>query len=153
MSMGRWIAVLLPFAFSITIQTAAHAETAEQRAVRAAAFEAAYRVLDPSDSSSNDRFRQLVEAEVHSGVSIDEFLGFMIDSGLDCQLIELPVGPANQPPVEYFCSYSFVSPEEADRLAWSSQKKVSRVGAVARIDNNRTVTQIDAGTTSGMIGP
>ncbi len=145
--------VLVICATAIIFSGRAYAETAEQRAIRAAAFEAAYKALDPQDETSSGRFAELVATELKSGIPVDEFLGFMIDSGLDCMRVNLPDGPANQPPVEYFCNYSYVSQDQANQEAWSLVKTISRASAVARIDSKRIVTSIDAGTLYSFLGP
>mgnify|MGYP000971078319 CR=1 FL=1 len=149
----KGLGVLAVCATAIILSDRACAETAEQRAGRAAAFEAAYKALDPKDKTSGSRFAELVAAELKSGIPVDEFLGFMIDSGLDCMRVDLPEGPANQPPVEYYCTHSFITPEEADRQAWSLVKTISRADAVAHINGNRIVTSIDASTLYGAVGP
>lgn len=131
----------------------ADAETAEHRAIRAEAFEEAYKALDLQDQASDARFRELVAREVKVGISIDELLGFMIDGGLDCERVRLVKHPDFQPPVKYQCSHNFVSKEEADRLAWSSISMVNRVEVDVRIDENRIVTAIDAWTKFGLTGP
>lgn len=131
----------------------AHAVTAEQRAIRAAAFEAAYKALDPKSESSIKRFADLVAAEVKAGISADEFLGFMIDAGLDCRRVIMSEGPAIQPLAEYYCSYSFITREESDRQAWSLVKAISRADAVAYIDGNRIAASIHAGALYDFVSP
>ncbi len=149
----KGFAILLVGVTVLSLSGAASAETAEQRATRAAAFEAAYKALNPKDETSDRRFGELVAAELKSGIPVDEFLGFMIDSGLACMRVPLPAGSANQPPVEYYCSYNFISRDEADRQIWSPVKTISRADVVARINNKRMVTNIDAGTLYGAVGP
>lgn len=149
---GLLLVVAACFVTNVSVRPAI-AESAEQRASRAQAFEAAYKAIDPGDTASAQKFRELVAKEFKASTPVDELLGFLIDSGLDCERIRLVNLPEFQPPVKYYCSYSFVSKEEADRLAWTSISKVSRIDMTIRIDENRMVTKIEAGTRFGLTGP